>query len=397
MITQKSSIIFLFIFISTFSFGQEILKVNNNLGEGITFTTRNKSVESTIYAWGHFDGAVSNGFTNNFDISNNQYVFGVQRMRFGTRGFMYQNKLRYHFQFSVAPAEVKGIDANSNSLFNGLLDGFFEYDLFEGFTVSAGQRFLPGNRNAFTGIRNLQFFDRSALFSFSGYDRDIGVFAWYNFSVGGSVFRPQFALTQGEGRNISRNLGGLNYQARLDWMPFGAFTGFNEIVEGDISRETSPKLAIGVGYGFNDNAGREGGFTGDFVNTQRDIESIYADVLFKYNGISIMAEYFEKFSNIPVVYDTAFNTLATFGNGYGFNFQAGYLFESNWELAGRYSTVFPTPVTKAPNLEKYSLALNKYIAGHGIKIQGEVSYTETKALPANINGVQFILLFALGI
>ena len=97
------------------------------------------------------------------------------------------------------------------------------------------------------------------------------------------------------------------------------------------------------------------------------------------------------------MYDTAFNTLATFGNGYGFNFQAGYLFESNWELAGRYSTVFPTPVTKAPNLEKYSLALNKYIAGHGIKIQGEVSYTETKALPANINGVQFILLFALGI
>ena len=390
-------ILFLLVFfLPIILFGQGSLRTTASLGEGINFSNRGKTLNTTLYSWAHFSGYATNSFTNSLDLNQNSYHFTLNRMRFGARGFILEENFRYHFQFSVAPSETR-VPPNSEVIFfNGLLDGFLEYEFFEGFSISVGQRFLPGTRNSFTEARNLQFIDRSQLFLFSGYDRDIGVFGSYALPIGNTVIKPTLAITQGEGRNITPNLGGLNYQARLDFYPFGSFTNDNEVVEGDQFRERTAKLVLGAGIGYNDNARREGGFSSNIVEVERDIISLYADLLFKYNGFAFMAEFFEKFSDIPVVYDTSFSKIAVFTNGFGYNFQTSYLMESNWEIAARYSSVFPTEVIQQPNREKYSLALNKYIDGHGIKFQTEVYYLNSRISNAQTNGIGITFLLAAG-
>jgi len=392
---QRILFLFFFICLQTILYSQGSLKVQNSTGEGINFNNRTKTANTTIYAWGHFSANLSNSFQNKVELPNNQYNFTLNRARLGARGFILEENLRYHFQYSFAPNETQVPVGSSKVFFNGLLDAFFEYEFFDGFVVSVGQRFLPGARNAFTGARNLQFLDRSELFSFSGYDRDVGAFGWYSIPIGKMKLRPTIAVTQGDGRNISPNLGGLNYQARIDFFPLGDFVSDNEFLEGDGYREFSPKLVLGGGIGYNDNARREGGLTGKLVEVERDIISVYADLLFKYNGFSFMTEFFEKFSDIPVVYNTDFEKIAVFSNGYGYNFQTSYMLQSNWELAARYSTVFPTEVTLSPKVEKYSIAINRYIAGHGVKFQSEISYTNLD-LTTIQNRLQLSFLFAAG-
>ena len=141
-----------------------------------------------------------------------------------------------------------------------------------------------------------------------------------------------------------------------------------------MSREPKPKLSIGVTYDYNDRAVRQRGQLGDFLPAQRDLETIFVDAYLKYNGFSSLVEYANKTSpDGAVILDGSGNFVNAFYTGSGISYQAGYLFRNNFEIAGRYTNVIPEKVTRRNENTQYTLGVSKYIVGHSLKIQSDIT------------------------
>ena len=60
---------------------------------------------------------------------------------------------------------------------------------------------------------------------------------------------------EGFGKKIHRKLErGLDYTARLEYLPFGGFQNKGDYVGSDIDREPTPKLSLGLTFDYNQNA-----------------------------------------------------------------------------------------------------------------------------------------------
>ena len=82
----------------------------------------------------------------------------------------------------------------------------------------------------------------------------------------------------------------------------------------------------------------------------------------------------------------------SFYTGWGFNLQGGYVFKSNYEVSFRVASVRPN-VDFYDKREDLTLGLSKYIIGHKLKIQADLTYSsrvEVDPLGPNINS-EFIL------
>ena len=63
--------------------------------------------------------------------------------------------------------------------------------------------------------------------------------------------------------------------------------------------------------------------------------------------------------------------------GEGINIQGGYLFKNNWELSGRYSGVtLDENITGIMPEKQYTFGISKYIVGHSLKVQTDISYVD---------------------
>lgn len=234
----------------------------------------------------------------------------------------------------------------------------------------------------------MQFVDRSRLNSKFTLDRDMGAMLKHKASFGSDfIIKSVYALSQGEGRNVTAgNLGGgLSHTFKVEFFPFGDFASKGAYVGADIKREQTPKLAIAFAYEINNNAVRERGQLGNYIiNSNGDyvgktINTSFADLMFKYKGFSLMIEMANRLTsdNNPNVYDVDDSTVVgTYFTGYGFNAQAGYLFKSNWEIAGRYTMITPQSTSGNANETEYGLALSKYIVGHKLKVQTDLGYRQ---------------------
>jgi hypothetical protein len=271
--------------------------------------------------------------------------------------------------------------AHNNSASNIILDAVIKYKLNSHWDFWFGQTKLPGNRERVVSSANLQLVDRSRVNSLFNIDRDAGVMM--HGSYGDEfILKPKFAITMGEGRNITKNsYGGLSYTGRLECLPLGKFEGKKaDYVLSDLDRQSKPKVALGVTYNYNSGAARQGGQLGNFVtdNTTEEIASnnlqvVFADAIFKYNGWSSLIEYANKWGDEKFDENAIDNLYTT---GWGISGQVGYLFQSNWEIAGRYTKTSPDNVEYSSIKERddYTLGLSKYIVGHSLKIQSDISY-----------------------
>ena len=97
------------------------------------------------------------------------------------------------------------------------------WNFAENWELWAGQTKLPGNVERVVSSANLQLIDRSLLNSRFNIDRDLGVQLRHKSNLGGDfLMREKLAVSQGEGRNVTEgNEGGLQYTARLEFLPFG--------------------------------------------------------------------------------------------------------------------------------------------------------------------------------
>ena len=102
------------------------------------------------------------------------------------------------------------------------------------------------------------------------------------------------------------------------------------------------------------------------------------DLVFKYRGYSLSAEYGRRTVANPIIDMT--KNLFVF-QGEGFNLQTGYIFENNWEPSMRYTRIHAGKDIRDEVQSRYqhTIGLSKYINNHLVKFQTDLSYTERPA------------------
>ena len=342
---------------------------------------------------------------SSWDYDGNQYGspehnFIVRRARLKFDGFAYSPKLKYKIELGLSNRDISGANQFNRNTPRYILDAVIMWNFAGNWELWAGQTKLPGNVERVVSSANLQLIDRSLLNSRFNIDRDLGIQLRHKTNLGGSfLMREKFSVSQGEGRNVTEgNEGGLQYTARLEFLPFGTFKSKGDYSQSDLKREAKPKLMLGFTYNYNQGAVRERGFAGDYmIRTdgsiyETDQTTIFADAMLKYNGFSFMGEYAKRTADDEIA--TELDGLTPTGDlvltGNALNLQAGYLFKSNYEIAARFTTLEYENVTGALPTEQYTLGVNKYVVGHKLKVQSDISYT---TLDGNDDNITFRLGF----
>jgi len=308
--------------------------------------------------------------------------FLIRRARLKFDGFAVSPKLEYKLELGLSNRDMSGVSAFTGNTPLYVMDAVLKYNFYENFELWVGQTKLPGNRERVISSANMQQVDRSILNARFNIDRDIGFQLRHHFTISDHfVVKEIFALSQGEGRNVvTGNLGGHQYTGRIELLPMGNFTGNGDYSASDLKREQTPKLALGVSYDHNNNAVKTRSNQGSYMVTdngfyETNINTLFIDAMFKYKGFSLMAEYADRDAKDPIAKNSdGTETGAIVQVGKGLNLQSGYLFKNNWEVSGRYSTVeLDKTITGVDPEKQYTLGLSKFIVGHSLKVQTDIS------------------------
>ena len=322
------------------------------------------------------------GIANFEDGESTESNFLVRRARLKFDGFAFTPKLKYKLELGLSNRDISGASQFTSNAPRYILDAVIKYNFAKNFELWFGQTKLPGNRERVISSGNLQQVDRSLLNSRFNIDRDLGLQLRHKWNVSDNfVVKEIFSIAQGEGRNItSGNLGGHQYTGRIELLPFGNFTSKGDYSGSDQKREEKPKLAIGVTYDHNNNAVKNRSNQGSYMETdigfyETNINTLFIDLMFKYNGFSLMGEYADRDADDPF----AKNSDGTLTGdevqvGTGLNLQAGYLFDSNWEVSGRYTNIeLDKSITGKDAENQYTFGVSRFIVGHKLKIQSDIS------------------------
>ncbi len=309
--------------------------------------------------------------------------FLIRRARLKFDGFAYSPKLKYKIELGLSNRDLSGASQFTSNAPRFILDAVVMWNFYGNFEFWMGQTKLPGNIERVISSGNLQQVDRSLLNGIFTIDRDLGIQIRHHFSLSDNfVVREKLAVSVGEGRNItSVNLGGYQYTARVELLPFGTFKGKGDYTGADLVREEKPKLMIAATFDTNQDAVKTRSNQGRYMLNdmgfyQTDINTIFIDAMFKYNGFSFMGEYANRKAGDPIAKNsdgTATDDVVQVGNG--LNLQTGYLFKNNWEISGRYTNIkLDENITGRNPASQYTLGLSKYIVGHKLKVQTDLSY-----------------------
>ena len=298
----------------------------------------------------------------------------VRRARLKFEGVAINPKFQYKVELGLTNRDHGSPIPQTQNSARMILDAVVQYEIGANTHLWFGQTKLPGNRERVISSAKLQFVDRSLLNSNYNIDRDMGLQLHQKFDLGTMRAKAIVSVSQGEGRNITTgNVGGFDYTGRLELLPLGAFTSKGDYFGSDLKREETPKLALGLSYDYHDNASRARGNTGSFLSQTRTLSTIFADMMFKYKGFSVMAEYAVKSSDESPVFVDASDQEYHFVTGSALNIQAGYLLQSDWELAARFTSVTPEALLAQEDVSMYTLGISKYIDGHNLKVQSDFS------------------------
>lgn len=377
--------------LSCYVHGQDV--TNNKFGKGLINIIAADSSYSMNFA-ARFQTLYTSdwSYPNNSAIHSHESAFTIRRARLKFDGFAYTPKLQYKIELGLSNNDIAGADQFNDNTPRYILDAVAKWNFYGNFELWGGQTKLPGNRERVISSGNMETVDRSLVNAYYNIDRDMGVQLHHSFNIGENfLVREAIAVSQGEGRNITEgNLGGYQYTARAEVLPFG---DFDDYIGGDLKRHQTPKLSVGATFDYNDNAVRTRSNMGSymFADTESgvyetDVKTFFLDAMFKYRGFSFMGEYAKRTADNPIAMNED-GTLAVDedGNltgdavniGDGLNLQAGYVFKNNYQILGRYTTISPDAEVSAEGVEtQYTLGLSKYILGHKLKVQTDISLND---------------------
>ena len=316
------------------------------------------------------------------DGESSESNFLVRRARLKFDGFAFSPKLKYKLELGLSNRDISGASEFTSDAPRYILDAVIKYNFAKNLELWFGQTKLPGNRERVISSGNMQQVDRSLLNSRFNIDRDLGIQLRHKWNLTDNfVVKEIFSIAQGEGRNITTgNLGGHQYTGRVEFLPMGNFTSGGDYSGSDLKREEKPKLAIGVTYDHNNNAVKNRSNQGSYMTNdigffETNINTLFIDAMFKYNGFSLMAEYADREADDAY----AKNSDGTLTGdevqvGKGLNIQTGYLLPSNWEVSGRYTNIeLDKNITGKDAENQYTFGVSRFIVGHKLKIQSDIS------------------------
>ena len=320
--------------------------------------------------------------------NGNETSFLTRRARLKFDGYAFSPKLKYKVELGLSNRDLSGASQYTSNAPRYILDAVLQWNFYQNFELWFGQTKLPGNRERVISSGNLQQVDRSLLNSRFTIDRDFGFQLRHHFNLTETfIVKEIFSLAQGEGRNITTgNLGGHQYTGRIELLPFGNFASKGDYKGSDLKREKKPKLAIGLSYDYNNNAVKTRSNQGSYMTIdgaddayfETNINTVFLDAMFKYNGVSLMAEYSDRTASDAFAKNSDGSlTGDEVQVGKGLNLQMGYLFNNDIELSGRYTHIeLDNNITGKNPESQYTLGLSKYIVGHKLKVQTDISHLE---------------------
>jgi hypothetical protein len=293
----------------------------------------------------------------------------VRRLRLRFDGYVLHPRIGYYIQLSFSRADQ---DLVSGDIAQVVRDAMVYYTFSKRFYIGFGQSKLPGNRERVISSGNLQLPDRSIANQAFTLDRDFGLFAYYTLlNSSNQIVLLKAAFTSGEGRGQTITPYGMSYTGRIEWLPMGRFKNLGDYSEGDLEYEPTPKLSLAYTYNFNDRTTRSGGQLGAYLPLPVDMTTQIADLMLKYRGWGLMAEYFNRRLGGYTpdgVNDLTMNRIA---RGSGFNVQLSKVLHRKHEVVLRYAGVTPQKGYEAfqYRYRTRGLGYNYYLNKHRVKLQ----------------------------
>lgn len=332
--------------------------------------------------------------------------FMIRRARLKFDGWAWSPRFVYKVELALSNRDLSSSRdfAQTSGAPKIILDAVLKYKLNKHLSLWAGQTKLPGNRERVVSSQSLQFVDRSRVNSIFNIDREMAIQLHGKFpAFGQAILQPAFSWSMGEGRNITiGNTGEYHYTGRLEFLPLGAFSGKGDYFQSDLAREATPKLAIGATLSLNEGTSRQSA-TGHFLVDSlgnylaHDVQTFFLDFILKYQGFSLMGEYADKKVTDLMRPDVKSRTREevmdkngrSYLTGKGYNLQVSYLFKNNVELATRFTKVRPDTPVSFNKVNEYTLGISKYISGHDLKLQSDISLIEEIETSPNRLRVRF--------
>lgn len=323
-----------------------------------------------------------------FDYAKEDYSdFNVRRMRLRFDGTALDKRFLYKIQLAFTRDDM---DYETVAYPNILRDAVVGWKLTNKSTFWFGQTKLPGNRQRVTSSGSQELVDRSLLNKTFNIDRDIGI-QWYNQFGDVAPFWIKLAITNGEGRARSNQNKDMSYTARAEWLPFGNFKEGGDYFEGDLLYETTPKVSMGLVYNRTPGTNRVGGQIGKIISDgtstviTRDIQTLFADFLFKYRGLAISSEFVKRMAEDPVVPISGTANAAIY-KGEAVSAQISYNFPNHYAPVFRYTRLFPDDEILSVENPKtqYTVGLTKYLNKHQVKVMGDLTLEKERDIPSSI-------------
>lgn len=310
---------------------------------------------------------------------NAAYSGEIRRLRLRFDGYVGNPHFLYVLQLSFAPGDVGEVQDGEN--INIIRDAAIFYRPNKKWSFVFGQTKLPGNRQRINSSGALQLTDRSINNARFTIDRDFGFQAYYLHEQKEAFsYNIKTAISTGEGRNWTKTADdGVAVTGKIELMPLGTFKKDGTNFEGDIAREEHPKLLLSGAFSQNNLSKRTQGQLGADLFESKTTKSVFLDAMIKYNGWSLMSAYMSRSANNPITYNpldvTEFNYVPV---GSGMDYQLSYVFPTNYEIIGRFSTQKMNKEIKSltPDTKQYSVGVTKYLWEHTFKIQTELTYNE---------------------
>ncbi len=332
---------------------------------------------------------------NGDDYDPAEYNFLVRRSRLKFDGFAFSPKLIYKIELGLSNRDISGASVFNRNTPRYILDAVLKWKFHKNFELWAGQTKLPGNIERVVSSGNLQLIDRSLLNSKFNIDRDMGIQLRHQSKLGGNwVSREKISISQGEGRNITEgNKGGLQYTARFELLPFGTFKSKGDYIQGDLAREKKIKAMFSFTYDYNQDAVKTRSNMGSYMFQsngglfQTDITTLFVDGVIKYNGFAVTGEYAKRSSDVveALEEDGISKTGDVVGVGNALNLQGSYLFKNNFEITMRHTSLDFDKITRLSNVKQTTFGISKYVVGHKLKVQADLSFTNSNEIKDNIH------------
>jgi hypothetical protein len=385
---KKSLVLGLFLLFGLNLMAQDNAEANDNalvLGKGLQFNFNKGDYQFRL--GGMIQPQV--GF-NKDSTADATYSLNSRRTFFNLSGKAKKEKISFLVQTDF-------------SLATPLLDAWVAYAPSKYLSLTFGQHLAIANNREMTFMEtNLQFLERSLLSKqYSATGREFGLALASEINIGNLLILPKAAVTSGDGRNsfgssgTDYDLGGLKYAARIDVLPFGNFTEGNDKLLADLAFEAKPKLLIGAAYSHNIGATQATGEGhGDFFlynnlgkNQLPDYRKLYYDILFKFKGISLLAEYVIGTAKMPeIAYSdaTGLNRLEQtqisefLALGTGFNAHASYVFRKKYGIDVRYATTTrefgSNENSVIKDQQELTYGITKYVQANHLKINASLTH-----------------------